>query len=1007
MKKHWQKKTVALVLALALALGPAGAFSAFAASALGGQLYDSSLRVGTDLELLNGMFWNNTESDKVTENYLEYSPGGEILPMVIYGHDIYGAASAATAVSYAETEEDKHVVALINGDIFNTANGVANGLVVKDGIIRSSESTAYRAVGFKSDGSVVIGSPGLSISASSATNASFSLSSMHLNKVVTASSGVVLFSEDFGDATNASVATYNVLLQVLQGQASFGGQVTARVTAASSSTGSTGIPDGSFLLSMAESTTYTGTLSALKSLQVGDVVTFNFQATNSDWYDVVNAVGSYGDLLRSGVNVASSGDATRNPRTALGVKADGSVVLYTVDGRQSGHSIGSSLYSLAYRMMELGCVEAVNLDGGGSTALQVIYPGDSALSTVNQPSGGSLRSCGNYIVLVNTAQATGELANLHLYPYDVWALAGAELSFTVKATDENYYAVSPPSRLEWDVEEGLGTVSGSAVVAGSRAGSGNVTVSGGGASGTARLTVVTAPDSLSVLRDGSSVTSLSVAVGDQVDLTGRAAYNGVVLSSGDRCYEWAVTGNIGTVDEDGVFTATNRGSGTITASAGGLTASVAVTVEGAGALIDDFEDSSGAFRNVSGAALTTGFLTDLTRVRYGRQSLALAYDFNQAEGDTVLSVPVTASFSRSPSYLSFWIYGDGSGNSVGFSVTAAGASSTVTAATLDFTGWRQVITALPAGTTAVTSFNITGGGSAAGTLYLDQVQASSEGTADVTAPTVTLSLSGRELAGTISDQGDPNPVAENINVTYDGAALALSLAGSLFTASLPEEAEDSEAAIHRVVATVKDQSGNLGKAALTIESEEALETQPFVDMEGHWAVENTTYLYSQGVINGVERAEGLYYQPDNNMTRSEFAVIMANWLVEDLSAYSAVSLPFADAASIPAWALEQVKAMYSLGYIQGSRAADGSLYFNPLSSISREEAMTIIGRTQERGYGEADLSSYADGASVSSWAAPYLKSLVAQGVISGYNNRISPKDYVTRGQMAKMVFELY
>ena len=43
-------------------------------------------------------------------------------------------------------------------------------------------------------------------------------------------------------------------------------------------------------------------------------------------------------------------------------------------------------------------MEAINLDGGGSTTLQAIYPGDTNLTTVNSPSGSSLRNCGNYIL---------------------------------------------------------------------------------------------------------------------------------------------------------------------------------------------------------------------------------------------------------------------------------------------------------------------------------------------------------------------------------------------------------------------------------------------------------------------------------------------------------------------------------------------------------------------------------------------------------------------------------
>ncbi|MFR3922050.1 MAG: phosphodiester glycosidase family protein [Dysosmobacter welbionis] len=44
--------------------------------------------------------------------------------------------------------------------------------------------------------------------------------------------------------------------------------------------------------------------------------------------------------------------------------SDGTVVFYTIDGRRSGHSIGASLSQVAQRMIELGCVAAIGLDGG-------------------------------------------------------------------------------------------------------------------------------------------------------------------------------------------------------------------------------------------------------------------------------------------------------------------------------------------------------------------------------------------------------------------------------------------------------------------------------------------------------------------------------------------------------------------------------------------------------------------------------------------------------------------
>lgn len=57
-----------------------------------------------------------------------------------------------------------------------------------------------------------------------------------------------------------------------------------------------------------------------------------------------------------------------NPRTALGQRADGAVLLLVIDGRQA-HSLGASLADLEEVMLAFGAVNAGNLDGGGSTAL--------------------------------------------------------------------------------------------------------------------------------------------------------------------------------------------------------------------------------------------------------------------------------------------------------------------------------------------------------------------------------------------------------------------------------------------------------------------------------------------------------------------------------------------------------------------------------------------------------------------------------------------------------------
>ncbi len=61
----------------------------------------------------------------------------------------------------------------------------------------------------------------------------------------------------------------------------------------------------------------------------------------------------------------------RHPRTAMGYTADGKLIILVVQGRMAGVAEGASLTHLAQLLKDVGCVEALNLDGGGSTCLLI------------------------------------------------------------------------------------------------------------------------------------------------------------------------------------------------------------------------------------------------------------------------------------------------------------------------------------------------------------------------------------------------------------------------------------------------------------------------------------------------------------------------------------------------------------------------------------------------------------------------------------------------------------
>ena len=99
-------------------------------------------------------------------------------------------------------------------------------------------------------------------------------------------------------------------------------------------------------------------------------------STNPKWENVKHIISGGPYLIRNGdiyIDAASQhlqSITGRNPRTAIGYTADNDLILITADGRE-GSSIGLTLYELAVYMRQLGCINAINLDGGGSTVMYV------------------------------------------------------------------------------------------------------------------------------------------------------------------------------------------------------------------------------------------------------------------------------------------------------------------------------------------------------------------------------------------------------------------------------------------------------------------------------------------------------------------------------------------------------------------------------------------------------------------------------------------------------------
>ena len=131
----------------------------------------------------------------------------------------------------------------------------------------------------------------------------------------------------------------------------------------------------------------------IRSLSAGETLRVGW---SFGWPAIVDAMGGSPILVQAGEIVlgpCTTSICNVNPRTAVGLTSDGRVLLVVIDGRQKS-SVGMTLGQLARYMLGLGSVQAMNLDGGGSTTL--VVRGD----VVNRPSDGHERRVAAAIAVI-------------------------------------------------------------------------------------------------------------------------------------------------------------------------------------------------------------------------------------------------------------------------------------------------------------------------------------------------------------------------------------------------------------------------------------------------------------------------------------------------------------------------------------------------------------------------------------------------------------------------------
>ena len=714
--KHFVKLPIRLLAAsqAVVLLVSAAAGAAFTNSS------SYSYPVGEGLQYTRSEGKNSAGLQKA--NILTYPPNTGVSPIMVYADEqLYGSQATITnAVKYLESQ-GKKVIGGTNADFFVMSSGIPIGLVIDEGELISSDAWQY-AVGFKADGTAVMGRPTMNMSIAGASG---TVTVSYFNKTRT-TAGAYLLDRNYDDSTHFSAnGSYIVLERVDNTPVTVNHSVKLKVV--SKGTGNTPITiaDNQMVLTKSDG----ANVPSWVDFPVGEEVTLWVGASDSNWAEVEYAVG--GKLLIDNSTVTTSGiDAASSlrARSAVGVKADGTVVLYEIDGDQSSHSVGLTAAELGNELLALGCVRAICLDGGGSSAMALRQPGESTASLITSPSDGSQRACANYIFFINNIPADGVTAHAVLTPSYRYVMPGASTWFSVKGADASYGPADAPTDLAYTVSGDMGTVSNQTFTAGMTTGSATITGSNGVVEGAMTVCVTGDIQSITLQSGEKDISSISVKPGQSIDVDGIAYHLGKKMASVDTSFTWSVSGGIGSVDASGVFTAgDSMASGTLTCSYGNTSKSIPVNV-GMGdpqdaKTVADFE-STQPCTATDGVTLST--VTDYTQVARGTGSLKAAYDGSKVMTATV-SVPQTDVSNLS--YLTLWARGENTQSTLTAVFTdAEGNELTAPLSAATTSSWKQLTASIPDGAQTLTGIRMerSGSGAANSALYLDQIVVSAD-----------------------------------------------------------------------------------------------------------------------------------------------------------------------------------------------------------------------------------------------------------------------------------------
>lgn len=172
------------------------------------------------------------------------------------------------------------------------------------------------------------------------------------------------------------------------------------------------------------------------------------------------------------------------------------------------------------------------------------------------------------------------------------------------------------------------------------------------------------------------------------------------------------------------------------------------------------------------------------------------------------------------------------------------------------------------------------------------------------------------------------------------------------------------------------------------------------DTQNHWCNYSAERLYNEGIFKGIQIGDKSYFMPDVYITRGEFLLYLNTLLQKDTS--SSVTLPFADASSIPVWQLPTVSAMYKAGIIHGNTEKQ-KLYFNHDEKISRLDCAIILNNMLNIKNNDSKADFY-DSYLIPKYAVGAVKNVTDYGLMNGFEDQsFRPYIKITRGMLAEIL----